>query len=234
IPDGERVLVRVERYTMPDGTRRYAAYIRGTRDGGFGGTDPSNMTSNLKLYQHETSTSYQATARALAMAGAGPGDTVDLVGHSQGGMIAGRIALDGGFRTELLVTAGSPTEAQVSDDVLSVQLRHDHDIVANLTAGGSAAPVGSDGSVVIRRDVPLDDGPLSAHGLGTYDQTARLAEASGDPQLRPVHDRIAELGAAVSVEVLEYDATVPEPPHVDPPPPPGQYWGPAPWEGAGR
>lgn len=218
VPDGEQGLVRVERYTMPDGSRRYTAYLRGTRTGRLGGTDPSNMTSNLALYRHERSTSYTAALRALEMAGAKPGDTVDLVGHSQGGMIAGRIALDSGYDTELLVTAGSPTEAQVSDDALSVQLKHDSDIVPNLTGGGSPAQVGSDGSVVISRDVPLDGGLMSAHGLEKYDETARLADASDDPRMQPVHDRIARLQDAVAVDVLEYDATMPEPPRVERPP----------------
>lgn len=218
VPDGAQGLVRVERYTMPDGSRRYTAYIRGTRSGRLGGTDPSNMTSNLQLYRHEQSTSYKAAVRALELAGAKPGDAVDLVGHSQGGMIAGRIALDSSYRTELLVTAGSPTEAQVSADVLSVQLRHDRDIVPNLTGGGSPAPVGSDGSMVISRDVPLDGGPLSTHDLAKYDETARLAEASADPRMQPVQERIARLQDAVAVDVLQYDATMPEPPRVERPP----------------
>ncbi|UUT34268.1 hypothetical protein [Microbacterium elymi] len=51
IPSGD-ARIRVETYTMPDGTTRYAVYLAGTRD--FSptteGADPWDMRSNLRLY----------------------------------------------------------------------------------------------------------------------------------------------------------------------------------------
>lgn len=209
IPSGEpgrRPLVRVEKYTMPDASHRFMVYVTGTRNMDLNRTtDPSDMASNVRLYAGASSASLVAVQRALADAGAKRGDIVNPVGHSQGGMIAGRLALDGGYRTTMLVTAGSPTEAQVSRNVLSVQLQHP-DVVSDLTGGGSAGQVGSRGSVVIRRDPHAEGGPLAAHDLGRYVETAREADESGDPRMGGVRDQLAQLRRGTTVEVREYDA----------------------------
>ncbi|KHK95807.1 hypothetical protein LK09_17370 [Microbacterium mangrovi] len=217
IPQGDgRPLVRVERYTMPDASRRFLVYVTGTRNPDLTRTtDPSDMASNVRLYTGASSASLVAVQRALTDAGAKPGDIVNPVGHSQGGMIAGRVALDGGYRTTMLVTVGSPTEAQVSRGVLSVQLRHP-DVVSDLAGGGSAGQVGGPGSVVIRRDAAPDAGPMAAHDLRRYEETARLADRSGDPRLAGIRDQLAELRTSTAVEVRDYDAEQLVPP-ADPP-----------------
>ena len=46
IPDGD-AQVRVEKYTMADGSDQFVVYVAGTRE--FGGPDPWNMPSNDKL-----------------------------------------------------------------------------------------------------------------------------------------------------------------------------------------
>lgn len=221
IPSGkvaERSMVRVERYTMPDGSRRFMVYVTGTRNMKLTRTtDPSDWASNISLYAGQRSTSLAATEKALSMAGAKPGDIVDPVGHSQGAMVASRVALDGGYRTTMLVTAGSPTAAQVSADVLTVQLDHSNDAVTRLSGGGSSGQVGSERSVVISRDTDggataTRESTAAAHNLQKYIETARLADASGDPRIADgVQRQLAELGGATSVDVFEFDAEQPAP-----------------------
>jgi len=210
--------IRVERYAMPDGGRRFVVYIAGTRLG-----TAFDMDSNVDLYgRGRTSPAYEAVRQALERSGARPGDVVHEVGHSQGGMVAGRIALEGEFDVRTLVTLGSPVQAQVPDTVLSVEVRHSDDIVSALADGGSVAGVGSAESFVAERTahpaVTIEDVILPAHHLAAYTETAAMLDASPDPRMGAVRAVFAELGEATSVDVAEYSATRPEP---EPAPSPG-------------
>ena len=206
VPRGD-ARVRVETYTMADGSKQYAAYVGGTRDAApWGGADPWDNQANAQLWFGAQSASYAATAEALEAAGAKPGDVVHAFGHSQGGMIVSHLALEGGYDTRTLVTFGSPVEADVGPGTLSVGIRHADDFVPALAAGGHAAPVGAPGSFIVERVV--DDAPgTSAHGIAAYTETAALIDASTDPRVDAVRDTFADLGAAVKVDVVEYSAT---------------------------
>jgi hypothetical protein len=59
---------------------------------------------------------------------------------------------------------------------------------------------------VIRRDPQAEGGPLAAHDLGRYVETARQADGSGDPRMAGIRDQLAQLRRATAVEVREYDA----------------------------
>ena len=210
-PGADGARVRVERYAMPDGSRRFAVYVAGTRSGSIdGGAEPWDMRSNLQLYAGERSSSYDATLAALRDAGARPGDAAYVFGHSQGGMIADRVAMEGGFDTRLLVTAGSPTEAQAGPDTVSVQLRHRDDPVAALAVGASPGTVGAPGSVIVERLADPLLGPqdltLAPHHLDAYIDTARELDGSPDPRVAGLTRVLGELDAAASVEVTEYGA----------------------------
>lgn len=211
MPAGES-RVRVERYTMADGSRQFAVYVTGTRTVAPLGTEPFDMTSNVQLYTGERSASYQAALMALADAGAREGDVVHAFGHSQGAMVTARLALEGGFDTRTLVSFGSPVEADVGADTLSVTLRHRDDPVAALAGGGTAA-VGAPGSFVAERTADPAGGThdlgIPGHGIDTYTHTAQLLDASADPRMDAVRGVFAELGQAASVEVTEYAAVRP-------------------------
>ncbi|GAA3753765.1 hypothetical protein GCM10022240_03380 [Microbacterium kribbense] len=239
VPDDD-ARVRIETYTMPDGAHRYAVYIAGTRAFTHwrgDGPDPADMQSDLELYLGEHAAADEVVRRALAAAGVPSGAQLYLFGHSQGGMIAGRIAIDGGYDTRLLVTAGSPTEAAVGEGTLSVQLRHTDDLVQSLTGGGSAGPVGAPGSMVVQRTadpVPwLRDIALEAHWISDYVETARQVDASADPRAGRLHDVLGELAAATAVTAVQYDGTRvapsgPRPPTPAPSPGPAAAPRPAP------
>lgn len=203
--------VRVEKYLMPDGSRQFAVYVAGTRSVAPSTRDPWDGTSNIELFSGVTSASYVATQRALADAGARPGDTVHAFGHSQGAMITAHLALEGGYDTRTSVTFGSPVQADLPETTLSVDVRHSDDPVATLAGGGHVGSVGAPGSFVVEAiadpSAGVQDAALIAHQLDAYAQTAAAVDASSDPRVANLHAVFDDLGAAVQVEVTEYAAT---------------------------
>lgn len=206
--------VRVERYSMHDGSARFAVYVAGTQSP-FDPREPWNGKANLKLYGGERSASYEAVLQALEDAGAQPGDAIYQFGHSQGAMITSHLALESGYDTQAIVTFGSPVSADVASDILSVQVRHDDDPVVGFADGGNSARVGADDSIIVERTADPVAGPqdigLKAHGLDEYRHTAALIDDSSDPRVAVLDDLFDELGSAASVEVFEYAATSPDP-----------------------
>ncbi|MGP3533664.1 hypothetical protein ACTU3I_02635 [Microbacterium sp. RD1] len=208
IPGGGTSRVRVERYAMPDGSAQFALYVAGTQS--VGGRDPFDMRSNLQLYAGERAASYDAVTAALRAAGASPGDVVHAFGHSQGAMIAERLALEGPYDLRTLASFGSPVQAEVGDGTLAVSVRHTDDPVAALQAGGSPAAVGAPGSFVVERIADpggdLADVLLPGHQMTAYAQTAAMIDASHDPRVDRLRGVFAELAEAESVRTVEYEA----------------------------
>lgn len=208
IPAGDG-RVRVERYTMTDGSRRFVAYIAGTNTEGRD-DEAWDARSNLELYGQRQAASHAAVLAALADAGAQPGDVVGLAGHSQGGMDASFVALSGGYDVPWIVTFGDPVQAEVGDRTLSVALRHLDDPVSALADGGFAGGVGAAGSFVASREIPgtvrAGDGLLDPHALDAYRETAQALDASPDPRMAAVRAQFAELASARSVDLVVYGA----------------------------
>lgn len=203
--------VRVERYTMPDGSRQFAVYITGTQSMGVGGGDDAwDNASNVELYGGAASASYEATLAALEAAGAEPGDAVQAFGHSQGGMIATYLALDSDYDVQTLVTLGSPVSGDVGPGTLSVEIRHTDDPVAALAGGGHMGSVGAEGSFVVLREADpasgISDVQLGAHLMPAYLETAALVDASGDPRVATLGEALSGLAGAEEVEVFEFGA----------------------------
>ena len=214
VPFGTSPQVRVETYAMADGSKRFVAYVDGTRPG-RPESEPWDMTSNTQAYLgHEESDSYKATVAALKASGADASTPVDLVGYSQGGMITDLIAQSGEFEVQGVFTVGSPVEPGLSPDVLDIAVRHTDDPVAGLTGGGAPDGLGSPGSLVITRTVAPGHGidPLiPAHQLDAYKETVRLAEESGDPRMAAIRDHFAAFDGATLQESRDYTAErVPE------------------------
>lgn len=210
---GAGAQVAVEKYTMAGGTTRYVAYISGTHNPlpwQAGEAEPWDMKSNIELYQGRASASYQATVDALAATGAKPGDQVDVVAYSQGGMIAAHLAMESEFEVSMQLTAGSPAEPTLGEDQTLIQLRHTDDVVSALAAGGSAAGTGSPDSFTASREGDPHDGMqdlmLRAHSLETYIETAEMVDASNDPRAAALDEYWRELDQAVEVERTEYHA----------------------------
>ncbi|WP_336644662.1 hypothetical protein [Microbacterium sp. USHLN186] len=209
IPRGE-AQVAVERRTHADGSSSYAVYIDGTREF-LEREEPWDMASNWQLYaQREKSASYAAVMRALELAGAQPGDRVDAVGFSQGGAVAGHVAMSGVYDVQLVTLVGTPTVPSLASDQTLVHLVHTDDLVgAGLTGGGPPGRTGSDASFTVSRE--FADGArltsLAAHSVDAYSQTTRRAEASGDPRVQAYNARLArEAEQVVTVQRTEFTA----------------------------
>jgi pimeloyl-ACP methyl ester carboxylesterase len=211
IPGAGDSRVRVEGYTMRDGTKQFAVYVAGTQSLAVGGEEAWDNQSNVELYTGSRSASYEATVQALEAAGVRPSDVVHAFGHSQGSMVTAHLALESGYDVRTHVALGSPVEGAFGDGTLSVGLRHTDDPVAALAGGGYSGSVGAPGSFVVEREVDpsagLHDTRVTSHRLNAYGETAALVDASTDPRVDAVREVFRELSGAVSVEVTEYAAT---------------------------
>lgn len=195
----------VEKYTMADGTKRFVLYSKGTQPT-LDPDEPFDMRSNVDLYLGKESASYAATVEALELAGAEPGDEIQVYAHSQGAMNAAYLSTQSEFDVSVQVTAGSPLHSTAGEDQLLIEMRHPDDVVGALAGGGLPGGTGSPDSIVVTRDGSSIDLGLPAHMLGNYIETAEMVDASGDVRLEAWRDKQRELGEAVSIESTEYVA----------------------------
>ncbi|BDZ40067.1 hypothetical protein [Microbacterium suwonense] len=210
VPYGSKGQVAVEKYTMKDGSKRFVAYIDGTREMKPGTSEPWDSVADWEMYvDRRTAASHEATLKAIADAGAKPGDAVDLVGYSQGAMIASHIAMDSPYDVGTLIVAGDPVDPALTRDQTLVRLENGADPVNGLATGGTAGGTGSPDSFTVARTVDRNS-PIDPHLHGQYVGTAAQTDASRDPRVRTLHEKFfAELGEAASVERMEFSATRP-------------------------
>ncbi|AXL13495.1 hypothetical protein DXT68_16195 [Microbacterium foliorum] len=210
MPTAEGAQVAVEKYSYSDGRTRYVAYLKGTQSVGWGGREPWDLKSNAELYTNRRSASYQATLDALAAAGADAGDEVDVVAHSQSGMVTGHLSMESEFDVRVQITAGSPVEPTLDPDQTLVQLRHTDDPVSALAGGGSPEGTGSSDSVTLSREGDplntIEDIWVDTHLLHSYTETAEMADASGDPRVEALDEFWDDLSDAEIIERTEYHA----------------------------
>lgn len=208
IPTGE-ARVRVEKYMLPSGERQFFVYAAGTSTAG-GSSQVFDARSNVQLYTGVKSASYSAVTSALRDAGARPGDVLHGFGHSQGGMVLERLALEGEFEVQTLVSYGSPVQADVGSETLAVSVRHTDDPVPGLQGGGHPHSVGASGSFVVERsgDLPagVPDLDMSSHHMVEYLDTAARIDASPDPRVDELRDVFARWEGAAG-EGSDYVAT---------------------------
>lgn len=199
--------IRVEQYAgTTDCDREWVVYVGGTVDMGVGGDDEAfDMESNAALMADADGGSYRAAERAMDEAGVAAGDPVTVVGHSQGGLVAERIAQSGNYDVTTLVTFGAPsTDAPLPDGVDAYAVEHRGDIVPAL--GGI---VDDSSRTIVLADAPSgDDGIFGAHSLDGYEDSATQMDAARDPRLEPLSEAIAGIGDADAPgEATDYRAT---------------------------
>jgi pimeloyl-ACP methyl ester carboxylesterase len=114
---GGAVDVRIVTTFAPDGSSQRAAIvdITGTTEWAFATRSSktvSNLATNLRTVGNEPSTYEAGVVLALRDSGIRSDEPIMLVGHSQGGLVAARLAADlsesAEFRVTHLVTAGAP------------------------------------------------------------------------------------------------------------------------------
>ncbi|NRG40691.1 hypothetical protein HRK28_07115 [Rathayibacter sp. VKM Ac-2835] len=185
-PDGPQVVV--ERYG-----EEWLVTVTGTTDWS---TDPEQAfgaVSNLQVMGGRRAASVDGVLAAMAAAGVPPGAPVTMAAHSQGGMVALRVAQTGRYDVHDVVTFGSPVRGlDLPDGTRSLSIEHSDDLVPALGGFGRTAAE-EPGVVVVQRDSPAGtprDSPVPAHALDAYVATGRALDAAADP-------RLAAAGAAL-------------------------------------
>ena len=171
----------------------HVVYIGGTVDGSLGASaQPWDMSSNLAALGGDAGASEDAVRRAMADAGIRQGDPVILVGHSQGGLVAMRVAQSPDVTAQAVITAGAPIHAMsVPDGIPVIAVEHTDDLVPAL---GGPVTHAQPGLTYVRgagaEAVPIDDPTLlPAHRLESYVETARQVESVSVSDGTPV-DRV--------------------------------------------
>jgi alpha-beta hydrolase superfamily lysophospholipase len=187
--------IRIERYVDDAGRAHSEVYIAGTHDWGTGTTrEPFDLNSNIALVAGIPAASLVGVQSAMTRAGIKHGERVTFTGHSQGGMIAARLAESGTYRTTGLVVVGSPTGTlSATGGYPALALRHTDDVVPLLGGSdqgsgfttierASTSPIGDvvgahkkSGYVQMARD--LDSSPAGAH-------LPKIVNASGTAEVR--------------------------------------------------
>jgi pimeloyl-ACP methyl ester carboxylesterase len=146
-------------------------------------------------------------AEALRQAGAGPGDAVMLVGHSQGGIVAtdaaNHFVSSGQFNVTHVVTLGAPVgRLDVPDSVAMLSVENRNDVVAHLDAADN--PDAPNRTTVEYADDHANVGDNHALRV-SYAPAARSLDASGDPSVVAFRDGAsAFLGDAPGRAVTSY------------------------------
>lgn len=182
--------VRIERYGSAT-ERTFVILIPGTQSLALSNSkNPLDMKSNLQsMATPGLAGSERAVRQAIAKAGITAKDSVVLVGHSQGGLVAANIASQqNAYRVSGLVTFGAPVAqaaASVSAPKLSVE--HTNDIVPALS--GKTNPMQANWATVQTeyKINPSDSSPLASHAMASYLKTAPeidLHQAAGLSNIR--------------------------------------------------
>ncbi|MEO8851628.1 MAG: hypothetical protein ABI360_07860 [Allobranchiibius sp.] len=185
------------------GNGHWVVNVPGTADWGAKmPTNPSDATANLRSLSGSRSSLYPAinTALAAAMkkAGVTPGtQPVMMVGHSQGGIVAARLASNAQFRTRYnvthLMTVAAPTSRiSMPRSVQALSVEHRSDPVPRLDArSGPDADNRTNAFIDPRSQMAPGPSDLGAqHGGHLYAKTAaaHLGRDNTDPALRHWYD----------------------------------------------
>ena len=175
IPEGDTP-IRVERYQTAPGVWESDVYIAGTQDWGLGSsTDPFDMESNLALVAGVSAASLVAVHAAMRKAGVRSSDRVHYVGHSQGGLLASRVAESGRYVTGSVLTVGAPLgTAPASGEYPALAIAHTDDLVPGLA--GAREPTGRTIVETHSGSAPLD--VAAAHSREGYLHTAERVDES--------------------------------------------------------
>lgn len=208
VPEGEQV--RIERYRVAGRPDRFMVYVGPTETFSPARTDePWDLSSNVGGVAGIGAASVRGTELAMRDAGITSKSEVQLVGFSQGGLVAARVAESPQWNVVGLETHGAPTGAIALDPAIrGMSIEHREDPVPAL--GGD--PVG-DGRMRVRRDafspgdMPTDE-IVPAHQRRGYAATAELIDAASSPEVRAetraMTDFTREYAEAEGAQITEY------------------------------
>lgn len=198
----------IQRHETPGEERpSWSVVLRGTQQWHPTTPNPKDMQSNLALVGGVPSDEQAAILAALDLSGAETGDTIELVGHSQGGLVAGALASNTAFTSRYhvagVVTAGSPIQGMdIANTTPVLSFEHTDDFVAALD-GQPATPSRNHITVYSR------GGDGFAHDLGGYVIDAQTADQAGNADLdRWNANRIKAMGITEDTKTTQQRYTI--------------------------
>lgn len=181
--NGDHSVVHVRRIVGADGKGSWVVSIPGTTHWTkYSDHGPSSTAANLASMAGEKSSLYPAIGKAMTAAmkeaGVKPGtEPVMLTGHSQGGIVAARLAADHHFRDKFdvkeVVTAGSPIgRVDIPESVNVMSVENVHDPVPRLDGVPNPDTVNRTTAVCETPKGEHLDSILDAHDASRYGRSA--------------------------------------------------------------
>jgi len=209
-------LVRIEKYEAPGLPPRYAVFIGPTETfSPFATQEPRDLTSNVHGVAGLSPAALRAVEQAMADAGISSDDEVQVVGFSQGGLIATMLAGSGDWNVVGVETFGAPAGGvTLPEGIAGMAIRNTDDFIPAL--GG---PQQDHHLLQVEREAYVGDGPIvseevvPAHQRSAYERTATAIDAAESATIRK---QIAVLDSFAtdyldapggSATVMTYDAT---------------------------
>jgi hypothetical protein len=184
--------IGIDLFDNPSGNQTAVVYIPGTQTIGFGGGEnPLDMASNIQAISSSgEAASERAVLLAMRQAGIDSNDEVILVGHSQGGMVAGNLAAyPSGFIAAGLVAIGAPLAHIKNLKAPVMAIEHVNDPVPNLS--GKANPMKKNWVTVQRiSEKPESNALMFSHSLKSYRNTTFAIDTSGDVGIKNIKAEI--------------------------------------------
>lgn len=216
--------IRITRVANADGVDGYVVSIPGTEDWNPSATGyVRDLTGNLHLVGGNPTAAAETVRQAMAAAGIPPGAPVMLVGHSQGGIIAGTLTSDPSFLRDYnvthVMTYGAPIDhLRIAPSVDVLQVQHRLDVVPRLDLGGLDNNLDfADRQPTVTLESPSWWNPAANHSHVAYIDSVRAAIASGsvdgqqlaawqsDPSLAPFLVGDGESASGVDVPISRGD-----------------------------
>jgi hypothetical protein len=187
--------VGVDIFHDSSGSKLAIVYIPGTQSIGFGqDTNPLDMQSNVvAMSGPDQAASERAASLAIQQSGISATDEVIFVGHSQGGMVAGNLAVNpGNYIVSGLLTFGAPL-AQLNLAKFPVMaVEHVNDPVPNVS--GKANPIRSNWATVQRNSSQKEsEALLHSHSLESYRNTSEEIDQVQKSGIQRIREKL--LGA---------------------------------------
>ncbi len=199
--------IGIDVFDNPTGNQTAVVYIPGTQTFGFGdGVNPLDMASNIQAMSSSgEAASEKAVLLAIRQASISSNDEVILVGHSQGGMVAGNLAAyPTGFIAAGLVAIGAPLAHIKNLKVPVMAIEHVNDPVPNLS--GKANPIKKNWVTVQRiSEKPESNALMFSHSLKSYRNTTVAIDSSSDVGIKNIKQEIFQkLGTAKPSRSYEF------------------------------
>lgn len=190
-------------------SRSWTVVVRGTQRWDVGGENPQDLHTNLQSMARIESEQTGAIRAAMEDVGIAPGEPVEFVGHSQGGMISAQLASDPQIQADYnvagVLAVGAPTGAYSpptspeGQGVLNVEnLR---DLVPALDGEGHDIDAKNSTSVYFDSDrlgtrSSFEARPF-AHDINVYIEALERIESGNDPHLKGFHEWVDKRHSAM-------------------------------------